>query len=291
MDGMSGGGERNISSISTLRRVLEAHGIVPRRRYGQNFLVDRRIVDRLVASIAPAPGERIVEIGPGAGVLTRALAAAGSQVLALDIDERFEALLPEVLGDYAERVTFRRGDALTFDIASIRPDKVVGNLPYYITSPLLFRLLKPRQLAHRMVFMVQWEVAERICANPGGKDYGVLSVVCAYRAARRLVLKAHPSSFWPRPDVHSAAVQLDRKPANRLPLSLEKHFFTVVDAAFSQRRKTLTNSLMHLSLERSCLREGLSAAGIDLRARPEQLSVEEFCRLTTALYGNDTRQL
>ncbi len=281
----------NISSVSTLRRLLADHGIAPRKRWGQNFLIDRRILDALMTSISPQAGEKILEIGPGAGVLTRALAAAGSQVLALDIDARFASLLPEVLGEYADRVTFQRGDALDFDFLSFSPDKVVGNLPYYITSPLLFRLLKSRQIPRRMVFMVQLEVAERICAHPGSKAYGVLSVVCAYRTECRILLKAPPSSFWPQPDVHSAAVELESATGDWLPSSLEPFFFSLVESAFSQRRKTLVNSLGGLGIERSQLRQALVAACVEPTSRAEQLSVDEFRRLTCILYENDARWL
>ena len=289
MKGRTGNRDSRVSSVSFLRQLLAEHGIAPRKRWGQNFLIDRRMLDKLVAGISPQPDDKIVEIGPGPGVLTRALAMAGSQVLAVDIDGRFESVLLEVLGDYAEHLDFHQGDALAFDFLAHGADKVVGNLPYYITSPLLFRLLKPREIPKSMVFMVQLEVAERICASPGRKNYGVLSVVCGYRTDRRLLFKVPPSSFWPQPDVHSAAVKLEVAAGSWLPQIVEPHFFRVVEAAFSQRRKTLTNSLAPLELERCRLREALASSGVDPRCRAEQLSVGDFCRLTLALYGNDAR--
>ena len=173
---------------------------------------------------------------------------------------------------------------MQFDFSSQTADKVVGNLPYNITSPLLFKLLKPRQVPSKMVFMVQREVAERICAAPGGKDYGVLSVVCSYRTRVRRVLKAPPSSFWPQPDVHSAAVELVTDAESWLNPQLEAYFFPLVEAAFSQRRKTLTNSLRSLGVQPHRLALALIEAGVDSHARAEQLSIDDFRRLTMATY-------
>ncbi|MFO7172851.1 MAG: 16S rRNA (adenine(1518)-N(6)/adenine(1519)-N(6))-dimethyltransferase RsmA [Bacillota bacterium] len=273
-----------------LKALLERHGLRPQHRLGQNFLVDRGTLAKILAAVAPAEAPLILEIGPGPGILTAALAEAAPRVLAVEIDRGMVALLRETLG-HLPNVEVIHGDALKVDLRSLLAERlqpgqkarVAANLPYYITSPLLFRLLEEDLPLDRIVVMVQREVALRMVAAPGSREYGALSVAVQYHTVPRVVARVSRGAFWPPPEVDSAVVALEvrEQPAVSVPRRL---FFAVVRAAFQQRRKTLANALAGgLGLERAWVEERVAAAGIDPSRRGETLSLEEFAAVARAL--------
>jgi 16S rRNA (adenine1518-N6/adenine1519-N6)-dimethyltransferase len=248
--------------------ILERHGVRAKKRLGQHFLVDGRIIDAIVAAAGIRPGERVLEVGPGAGTLTRALALAGARVHAIEIDRGLEPVLRDVLGGLALEVTW--GDALRVPLPEA--DKVVANLPYRITAPLLARLLE-RGGWERLVVMVQREVAERALAVPGTKAYGAFTLLVRYHVRPEPVCAVPRGAFLPPPQVDSSVLRLWPEPAP-FPRAA---FFAVVRAAFAQRRKTLANALGRSP--------AVELAGLDGRRRAETLTLDEFGRLAVAWHG------
>lgn len=260
---------------------------------GQNFLIDDGFLNGIVAGAFPDKGDRVLEIGPGMGFLTEKLAAAAGSVTAVELDETLCAILKEVFAE-EEHVEILHGDALRLDFAALaektarggfeRPFKIVANLPYYITTPLLFYFLDHREYWSEMVLMVQKEVAERIVASPGGKDYGVLTLMTAYDADSEIILHVPASAFEPRPSVDSAVLRLVRRDAPPWAVTDKKAFRSLVKAGFGQRRKTLSNALKNSGLfpEKTAAADLLEKCGIDGRRRGETLSFEEYARLANA---------
>jgi len=261
--------------------VAPAH--VPRRSLGQHFLIDKNIVHKIVRLAELQPGETVLEIGPGRGILTEALLDSSGLVVAVELDAALCAHLRATLG---RRSNFRlvEGDALTFDYAQVpSPFLVVANLPYYVSTPLLFRLLEDRRRIDRLVLMLQEEVVARLAAAPGGKDYGALSIAAQFYCEVRQAFRVPPTCFRPKPQVGSAVVVLTplRKP--RVSVADEAFFFRIVRAGFAHRRKALPNSLRDEGFEGAPTAAALEQAGIDPRRRAETLSIEEFAALTDAL--------
>lgn len=248
-------------------------------RLGQNFLYDRSIVEKIVSVAGVDNNDTVVEIGPGPGTLTRVLSGKAKRVIAIELDERLHERLRSELAGLAN-VELVRGDALKFHFESIGDFKVVANIPYYITTPIIFRLLDARKNLSTMTLTVQREVAERIVASPGGKDYGVLSIMVQYLAHSELKFIIPREAFRPVPKVDSAVLHMRILESPSVPVRDEKTFCRVVKTAFSQRRKTLSNSLKSFGDE---IRGKLVAAGIDPGRRPETLSIEEFARLSDIL--------
>ena len=249
----------------------------PRRRFGQNFLSDRNIVRRIVAAIDPQPDDTIVEIGPGRGALTFELLERVQRLELIEIDRDLAAALQSQLD--MDRVTIHVADALKFDFAaSGSMQRVVGNLPYNISSPLLFRLLSYADRIIDIHVMLQREVVERMVAKPGSSEYSRLSVMLSYRFEIQRLFRVPASAFWPQPKVESAFACLRPRPAARLRARDEALFARLVSLAFGQRRKTLRNALAPMATA-----EVLTAAGIDPRTRGETLSVEQFVTLSDAL--------
>lgn len=254
-----------------------------RQPLGQNFLVDKNIVRKIVRSAQLQPGETVLEIGPGRGILTEALLDASGLVIAIELDAALCAHLREAFG---ARSNFRliEGDAVTVDYAQIpSPFLVVANLPYYVSTPLLFRLLEQGPRVDRMVLMLQGEVAARLAAAPGGKDYGVLSVAAQLRCDVRVAFKVPASCFRPQPQVGSAVVALTPLGRPRVAVCDEGLFFKVVRGGFAHRRKALPNSLRDEGFVAVRTAAALAAAGIDPRRRAETLSIAEFAALADAL--------
>jgi 16S rRNA (adenine1518-N6/adenine1519-N6)-dimethyltransferase len=251
------------------------------RSLGQHFLVDPGIARRIVARAEVAPGDSVLEVGPGRGILTQALLEAGARVVAVELDRGlFEALAERFSG--APRLTLHHGDALRFDLAGVpAPFKVVANLPYQVTTPLLFHLLAAGP--ESLVVMVQREVAERMAAAPGTKAYGVLTLGVAARASVARCFAVPPGAFRPRPRVHSAVVRVVPHPAPPLPAEEVDRFMAVVRAALGKRRKTLRNALGALGLPEDRLLDALAAAGIDPAVRGETLDLDAFLRLYRTL--------
>lgn len=282
----------NLTSPDEVRALLARYGIVPRKALGQHFLIAAPVLDRIVDSLALGPGDTVVEIGPGLGVLTQRLAAAGAPVVAVELDERLLPVLRETLAPY-RNVQLVRGDALEVDLDALvaahggkSPYKVAGNLPYNITGPLVARLLQGRLAIERLVLMVQKEVADRFVAQPGTKDYGSLTVLVQYRTRCQIVATASRRCFYPPPEVTSAVVQMVVHAQPPVKVLDEQIFFHVVRAAFAQRRKTLKNALKaQLGLDAEQWEHVMAAAGIDPQRRGETLSIGEFAALANALVG------
>lgn len=254
----------------------------PQKRLGQNFLIDPNIVRKIASAAAVKPGETVLEIGPGRGILTRALCDIAKTVIALEIDQHLVEYLKETLS--RPNLDLRHDDALHFAYETL-PDRtvVVANLPYYISTPLLFTLLEARHRIGRMVLMLQAEVAERMVASPNTEAYGILSVLTQYRAEAKIAFRVSKNCFRPRPDVDSAIITLMVRPHPSISAPNEALFVKLVRAAFAHRRKTLINSLRDEGFPSTQLAHALSQTDINPTRRAETLSIPEFAALTDAL--------
>lgn len=258
------------------RRVMRRHGLAPKKRFSQNFLVARHAVDRIVDALGPSVGERVTELGPGLGTLTAALLRAGARVRAVEADADMIAVLEAELGG-VPGFSVEPGDAAT---VSLDTAKVVGNLPYAVTGAILKNLVAQRATVRRAVVMVQREVQARLTAPPGSKTYGALSVFTQASFEISPVIRVPPGAFHPPPKVESAVVRLD---VLATPRADERPAFReIVKAAFGQRRKTLRNALKPLG---PAAVDAIEAAGVDPRARAETLSVEQLDAIARAFEG------
>jgi 16S rRNA (adenine1518-N6/adenine1519-N6)-dimethyltransferase len=260
--------------------LLRRHGLRPKKDWGQNFLGDEELLSSLAALARLRSGDWVVELGAGLGHFTRALASTGAHVVAV---ERDRELVP-ILRSELPGVEVAEADAKSFDLRAVAQRAkqrvvVCGNLPYHLSSPILFHLLDQREAIRCAVLLLQQEVAERIAAQPGGRDYGLLSVLLQHVADVRLAMRVPRHSFTPPPEVESAALLLEFLEEPRAQVRDEARFRALVKAAFSQRRKTLWNALKSLSGGR----EALQKAGIDPQRRGETLTVEEFASIERAL--------
>lgn len=253
--------------------------IPPKRRYGQHFLIDHGVVERLIEAIAPEGRQPMVEIGPGRGALTRPLLESLGSLDVVEIDAGLAEALATELRPLGE-LRIHRADALRFDFSRLAPPgvrlRIVGNLPYNISTPLLFHLLGLGDAIADMVFMLQKEVAERIVSPPGSHAYGRLSVMLQYRCAASALFSVAPHAFRPQPKVHSTVIHLVPRPPPT-PVPDYARFEGLVRHAFGQRRKTLRNALRGWIDE-----HGFARAGIDPMRRPETLAVDDFVRLAQA---------
>ena len=260
----------------------------PRPRFAQHFLVAREVTEAIAGLVRPATGEVVVEIGPGRGALTEALLAVVDRLVAVEIDRDLVALLRT--RPSASKLDLIEGDILQIDLREVLRAAggcrllMVGNLPYNITAPLIFHLLAHADCISRAIVMVQREVAQRLVARPGSKDYSLLSVLVALRAEVELRLQVERDCFRPVPAVDSSVVELRFAPKLRYAVQDVTGFDRLVRRAFGQRRKMLRNSLLGLNPAggRPWLKEVAQQAGIDLTRRPEELSIEEFIRLSDA---------
>lgn len=284
--------EKKIATPSVTRNLMQTHTIRAKKSLGQNFIIEPQVIDNIVTAAGCDKQDLVLEIGPGLGSLTQALSNTAGQVIALEIDQSLIPALKQSLAACAN-VQLLHADAMTADLfrilaeayqasPNLRPDfMAVANLPYYITTPLLLRFLQQPDLPwRRLVFMVQKELAERMQAAPGSKDYGALSLAVQYRAQARLAFSVPPSVFLPRPKVASAVIVLERLAAPSVQPVDEDLFFAVIRAGFNQRRKTLPNSLSSvLQLPKEQVNAALAAAGIAPERRAETLTMAEFARL------------
>jgi 16S rRNA (adenine1518-N6/adenine1519-N6)-dimethyltransferase len=268
--------------MTSVRKMLARYDIHPRKRLGQSFLEDLNIVRRIVALAEPAENETIVEIGAGLGFMTEELAKRAGRVIAVEVDPRLAAVLRDRFAG-RDRVEVVQADVLKYDFSSACPGeriKVVGNIPYHISSPILFRLLDYRRSISSMILMFQKELADRIAAPPGTKDYGIPSVMVARYTRAVCELTVPPTCFYPVPDVVSSVLRIVVRQEPDLPD--EAIFSGIVRAAFAQRRKTLWNNLRRTGLPDETVDIVFAGSGIDRNRRAETLSVDEFSLLTTA---------
>ncbi len=246
-----------------------------KKHLGQNFLYDPFLLRKIVDAAALEANDTVVEIGPGHGSMTRILAERARRLIAIELDMELHKKLEREFGQ-RDNVTLVHADALSFDYAGAGPFKVVANIPYYITTPLIFRLLDYRETLRSMTITIQKEVAERIVASPGGKDYGVLSIAVQYYCNTELKFVVRKESFRPVPRVDSAVVHLRVRQEPAVDVDDEALFFRIVKAAFAQRRKMMSNTLKGTIPH---AKEILEALGIDPARRPETLSIAEFANI------------
>jgi 16S rRNA (adenine1518-N6/adenine1519-N6)-dimethyltransferase len=272
------------------REYFRRPGVSPRKRFGQHFLTQPKTAERVVESAELCSSDVVVEVGPGLGALTQFIFPRIERLHLVELDRDLAALLEEDFAAAEGRVTVHQQDILDFDFGAVAEPEgirlvVLGNLPYNISSPLIFRLLESRQCIKRAVFMVQKEVGERLVATPGGKDYGVLSVLLGVYARVRPLFVVGPGQFYPPPAVDSLVISIDF--LNQLPYEIPSFGILrqLVSRCFQQRRKILLNSLKGFAEGRSAaqVEKALLASGIDPRRRPETLSPGEFVRLTQVL--------
>ncbi len=274
-----------IADKGVTRHILKAFNLHASHRLGQNFLISPAVVRAVVEAAEIAPGDRVLEIGPGIGTLTQGLLEAGAEVMAVELDKKLPAVLAETLKGY-EHLNVVQGDILKTDIAALMggaPFKVAANLPYYITTPILLSLLEQKLPITRIVTMVQKEVAERMTAPPGGRDYGALSVAVQYYTEPEIVLDVPPNCFLPAPEVESAVIVCAVRQTPAVAVKDEKVFFRVVKAAFGQRRKTLSNALKTTGALKEQIEAALTAAKVDATRRGETLSLDEFAAVADGL--------
>jgi 16S rRNA (adenine1518-N6/adenine1519-N6)-dimethyltransferase len=275
-----------IAQPAVTLHILKTFGIHTSKRLGQNFLIDPNIVDGIVSAADLKAEDRVLEIGPGIGTLTQGLAETGTEVVAIELDRRLIDVLGKTLDGYTN-VRVVHGDILKLDISReiAGPYKVVANLPYYITTPIIMGMLEQRLPITALVTMVQREVALRMVAAPGGKDYGALSVAVQWYTQPEIMFAVPPTSFIPAPAVESAVIRCTVRQQPPVEVADEKCFFRVVKASFAQRRKTLANSLKAAGLEASLVKEILSYTGIDGMRRGETLTIAEFAAIANCWTG------
>ncbi len=278
--------------------ILRRYGLTAKKKYGQNFLTDEGILQEIVDASGVKEGDLAVEIGPGIGAMTEFLCERADQVLAVEIDRNLIPVLNETVGHF-DNLTVLNADILKTDIGAWAKEnapgkkiRVVANLPYYITTPILMGLLEGKAPLESITVMVQKEVGLRMISGPGTKDYGALSLAVAYYASPRIVAEVSREAFDPMPNVESVVVTLDRYKNPPVDVSDEKLLFDVIRASFSQRRKTLANGLSHdpgLGLSKEEVNSVIKACGWDERVRGETLTLEGFARLTEMIYNLNSR--
>ena len=272
----------------SIRQELREYGFFPKKRLGQHFLVDRNILNKVIRTAEVGKEDVIVEVGPGLGEMTLALARLAKYVIAIEIDAKLVEVLKKKSADFPN-VEVVKSDILKVDFKHFfkkegQPIKVVANLPYQISTPLLFRFIEAKEVFSTLTLMLQREVAERMVAPAGGKDYGPLSIFVQLFLDLSICFFIKPSAFFPSPKVESAVVHMVWKEKPMIEANHEEWFKSVVKAGFGYRRKTLANALKHseLSLPDS-IESRMEKVGIDPRRRPETLTIQEFVRLAEAL--------
>ncbi|MBF7097809.1 16S rRNA (adenine(1518)-N(6)/adenine(1519)-N(6))-dimethyltransferase RsmA [Alkalibacter mobilis] len=277
-----------LTSPRTIEEILKRHGFTMNKRFGQNFLTDENIVNKIIDSGEITKEDTVLEIGPGIGTMTRPLCDRAKSVIAVEIDRMLIPILKENLSDKTNLILLNE-DIMKLDIKNeieklgVKSFKVVANLPYYITTPIIMGLLEKNLPIESITVMIQKEVAERITAKPGGKDYGALTVACGYYTDPTLAFVVPSTVFFPRPKVDSAVINMKvRKEEMMEPLE-KKVFFSVVKAAFANRRKTLLNSLSNnLPIGKDKVKEILEVSEIQENRRAETLDFDDFSRLAKA---------
>ena len=273
-----------IASPQVTQHILNRFKLRADKKLGQNFLIDANVVRQIVEAAELSEADTVLEVGPGIGTLTQGLAESKASVVAVELDTRLLPVLATTLEGY-DNVRVVHGDILKVNImeeVGASNFKVCANLPYYITTPIIFALLEKRLPMERLVAMVQKEVAERMAAQPVGKDYGALSVAIQYYTEPEIAFIVPPTSFIPAPAVDSAVIVCKRREKPPVEVCDEALFFRVVKAAFSLRRKMLSNSLKNMGIKSEQVAKWLELAGVDGKRRAETLSLEDFAKLTNS---------
>ena len=273
--------------------VLQKYNFSFQKKFGQNFLIDTHVLDKIIASAEITKNDMVLEIGPGVGTMTQYLACAARKVVAVEIDKALIPILEDTLSDY-DNARVINNDVLKVDIAKLaeeenggKPIKVVANLPYYITTPIIMGLFENHVPIKSITVMVQKEVADRMQVGPGTKDYGALSLAVQYYAKPYIVANVPPNCFMPRPKVGSAVIRLERYEEPPVKVKDEKLMFRIIRASFNQRRKTLANGLKNsaeLDYTKEEIEAAIEALGRGASIRGEALPLEEFAKLADFLY-------
>ncbi len=281
----------NLTNRKDIHDLMTVYGIAPRKKYGQNFLTDTGVLDEIVASAELSGEDVALEIGPGLGALTERLARAAGKVIAVEIDDGLIPLLKGTLSDYGN-VSLIHGDVMKMDLDALcdehAPGKklhVVANLPYYITTPIVLMLLEHGDRISDVTVMIQKEVAQRMQAEPGSKEYGALSLAVQYYCDPEIVCRVSPDSFYPAPEVESVVIRLRGRETPRVTVDDEKLMFDLIRATFNMRRKTMPNALMSAGrgFTREQVEKALKDMGKEVTVRGETFSLEEFAMLTGLL--------
>lgn len=281
----------NLADYNTLKKLLESEGFNLKKAFGQNFLIDPSVCPRM-AEAAADENTGVLEIGPGAGVLTVELSKVAKRVVAIELDEKLRPVLKKSLAD-CDNVEVIFGDAMKTDLAALISEKfsdcervaVCANLPYYITSPIIMHLLESKLPIDNVTVMVQKEAAERLCAKVGSREAGAVTVAVAYYAESEILFEVGRDSFIPPPNVDSAVIKLTIRPNAPITLNNEAKFFSFVKACFAQRRKTLVNTVSAtMGVPKDKLREVLGSIGLPETARSEQLTLEELAAVSNYLF-------
>ena len=276
---------------NTVKRILSSHGFSFSKSLGQNFIIDPEVCPKMADMLAADGNTGVLEIGPGIGVLTKELCKRAGKVVAVELDKRLFPVLEETLKEFSN-FELVEGDALKLDLNSLISDrfggfsriKICANLPYYITSPIIMKLLESRLPAEEIVVMVQKEAAQRLCAEVGTRESGAVTVAVNYYAKAETLFEVDKSRFYPRPKIDSAVIKLSPREKPPVEIADEKRFFAIVKAAFSQRRKTALNCLSGgLGISKESVLRALSEIGVSGQARAESFSLEEFARLSEIL--------
>lgn len=272
--------------------VIKKYEFCFQKKFGQNFLIDGHVLDKIIAGAGVTKDDMVLEIGPGIGTMTQYLAEAAGKVVAVEIDKNLLPILQETLADY-DNVKVIHADVLSLDLEKLvqeenggRPIKVVANLPYYITTPIIMALFEQHVPLANVTVMVQKEVAARMKSGPGSKDYGALSLAVQYYAEPYIVANVPCNCFMPRPNVDSAVIRLTRYEEPPVQVKDEKMLFKIIRASFNQRRKTLRNGLNNsseLNFTKDQIAAAIVAAGFSPSVRGEALTLEQFARLTDIL--------
>lgn len=284
---------KNLASPKVIKEIMGKSGFRFSKSLGQNFLIDENILDKMIKGSLIDKDTNIIEIGPGFGTLTQRLLMSAKKVVAIEIDKTAVPILQDNLSEF-DNLKIINDDVLKCDLKKIIADefgggrvRIVANLPYYITTPIIMHILESRLSAESLCIMIQKEVAERIVAKPSTKDYGALSVAVNYYAEPRMICTVPPSSFIPMPKVSSAVISLDIRQSPTVDVKDEKNYFKVVKASFGQRRKTLLNALSGspaIPMSKAEIMACLQRIGIDEKRRGETLSLKDFADITGEIF-------
>lgn len=279
-----------LSNIGNIKEILTRHGFTFSKALGQNFLINPSVCPRMAQECGADTQTGVLEVGPGIGVLTVELAARAKKVVSVELDDRLLPVLKETLAEYPN-ASVVHGDILKLDLRALTEREFAGmdvavcaNLPYYITSPVIMRFLEERLPIRALTVMVQKEAADRICAKPGQRAAGALSLAVRYYAEPEILFQVSRGSFMPAPNVDSTVIRLNILPQPPVEIDSEQTFFALIRASFGQRRKTLCNAVSAgMNIPKDALADLLAAADIPPQARAEQLSLEQFARLSNEI--------